>query len=253
MDRVSICSATHNHRRFLAGWLQSIISQLDSLEDCEIEIILAIDEANGGESIETDLILLNEFSKYPDSCPVHIKTIVNEHNMGCSYSITRALSLATGSYIGILETDDFYNPTKLSKSIAYMNKNNLGGLHTDITAIYPNGGKENKWWLLHGVKQQPIVTLDRLKQSNTIYTCSFLARAEWFSSIPTPLEISNKFGMLVDYPMFLTMVSKGCKIGYIDESLSTYRADIGINTTRRGESIQQDIKVRDWAHRGCMW
>ena len=252
VERISICSSTHKHKQFLKGWYEGILCQLSSLDQgkYEIEICLVIDESTGKESRETEEYILNlqkESSRTVNSFKLH----VNDKNEGCSAGMTKALKMSTGSVLGILETDDYYLPGKLLKSMRVLEDPDIGGVHTDIVALYPDGNRIDGYWKVLNVGQDQITTFKRLCIANAIYTCTFLAKEQWFRTAPTPLEFYNKFGILVDYPLFLYMVNRGCKIKYLEEPLSLYRAHIGVVTKRHNECVMGESLIKPWARGGC--
>lgn len=96
--KVSIIVPVYNSEKYLPDCLYSLTHQtVDSIE------IIAIDDA----STDNSFAILKEFqNRYPDK----IKVFHNEKNMGQSFSRNVGLQIATGEYIGFLDSDDFVHP-----------------------------------------------------------------------------------------------------------------------------------------------
>ena len=98
MPKVSIIVPVYNEEEYVSTCLISLINQ--TLDD--IEIIL-IDDNSTDNSLN---ILLDYAKKYPN-----IKVYHNEKNIGQGASRNRGLSLATGEYIGFVDSDDYIRNT----------------------------------------------------------------------------------------------------------------------------------------------
>lgn len=93
MCKVSVCIPVYNVEKYLRECLDSVINQ--TLEDIEIICV------NDG-STDNSLNILNEYAKKDE----RIK-IIDKPNSGYGASMNRALNIAKGEYIGIVESDDF--------------------------------------------------------------------------------------------------------------------------------------------------
>lgn len=109
---LSIIIPVYNTVDFLYECFDSVINQ----KDIDIEII-AIDD--GSTDGSTEIIRAYE-GKYS-----FFKAIYLENNQGVSVARNKGLSVATGKYIGYLDSDDYVIPNKYSKFINICEKNNL--------------------------------------------------------------------------------------------------------------------------------
>ena len=93
MPKVSVLVPIFNVEKYLRECLLSLVNQ--TLQDIEIICI------NDG-STDSSLDIINEFALKDE----RVK-IINKENSGYGASMNRGLAIATGEYIGILESDDF--------------------------------------------------------------------------------------------------------------------------------------------------
>lgn len=103
---VSIITPTYNHQRFIADCIQSVLDQ----EYCNWEMIII----NDGSTDTTAEIA----EKYA-SQDVRIK-FINQENIGIYRlyeTYNKALSVASGKYVAILEADDYWYPEKLKLQV----------------------------------------------------------------------------------------------------------------------------------------
>lgn len=89
---LSIVIPVYNHEKYIKQCIETIVYDLP--ENTEIIII---DDCSTDKSIE----IAKTFNLDK------IKIFKNEKNMGCAYSLNRAMSLAKGKYIGTNNSDDF--------------------------------------------------------------------------------------------------------------------------------------------------
>ena len=89
---LSIVIPVYNHESYIKQCLETIMYDLP--ENTEIIII---DDCSTDNSIE----VAKKFNSDK------IKIFKNEKNMGCAYSLNKAMSIAKGIYIGTNNSDDF--------------------------------------------------------------------------------------------------------------------------------------------------
>ncbi len=101
---VSILVPVCNVERYLRECLDSLISQ--TLEDIQI---ICIDDG----STDSSLVILQEYQKKDDRVE-----IISKPNSGYGDSMNLGLKRATGTYIGIVESDDFAEKDMFEKLVA---------------------------------------------------------------------------------------------------------------------------------------
>ena len=93
MPKISVIIPVYNVERFLKKCLESVINQ--TLSDLEIICI------NDG-STDKSLSILNSFAQKDNRI-----IVINQDNQGQSYARNAGLSIATGKYIGFVDSDDW--------------------------------------------------------------------------------------------------------------------------------------------------
>ena len=109
--KVSIIVPVYNSEKYLKDCLDSLVNQ--TLKEIEI---IAIDDASNDKSLE---ILKSYKIKYPDK----IKVYSNPKNIGQGATRNKGIELATGEYIGFLDSDDYVNFNMYAKMYEMAKKN----------------------------------------------------------------------------------------------------------------------------------
>lgn len=113
MPKVSIIIPTYNGEKFIRETIDSALNQ--TFSDTEVIVI------NDGSTDSTASVL--------DSFGSRIK-IVNKTNGGVASARNSGISEAKGEWIGLLDHDDLWYPTKLEKQLNFLNKNNYGMIYS---------------------------------------------------------------------------------------------------------------------------
>lgn len=105
---ISIVMPVYNAMPYLEQAIQSIYAQ--TIEDWEL---IAVDDCSTDGSREY-------LERIDDS---RVRVFRNEKNMGHSYTCNRAISLATGKYVGKMDADDMMLPNRLEKQLDMLESN----------------------------------------------------------------------------------------------------------------------------------
>lgn len=231
-DLVSIVITTYGRTDFLKKALESASSQTYS----NTEIILVDDNAEK-EDVRAQVI---EIAK---AYPVH-KLILNEKNLGGSFSRNEGIKAAQGSFISFLDDDDVYHPERIDK---YMNEykkcadEKVGLIYSFVDEISEDGKK---------IKEYRI-TVDK----NPLYQhmCGCLAAtSQWI----VPRHVFDEVGMFEDSPckqdsiMMLKILGVGYRPLCVEEALGYYRAhDQGRISGVSEKNVMGLINFRDWCRK----
>lgn len=127
---ISVVMPIYNRTDLAVRAIESILNQ--TMKDFEFIIV------DDGSNEETKKILKKYAKK--DS---RIRLIYNPKNRGIAYSRQRGLEAAKGTYIAVMDSDDWSVPERLEKSLAFMQD------HPEVTAMtsqikaLPKEGTEN--------------------------------------------------------------------------------------------------------------
>lgn len=207
---ISILMPTYNHEKYIAKAIESVL-----LQKTNYKWELLINDDCSTDS--TREIAKKYESLYPDK----IKLVFPEQNQGLLKSYKRLLELSKGSFIAILESDDFWNDnSNLQKKIDYLIKQpeygliasqtNLIDKNNDLLRVSTSDYSETGNWyteLLYG---------------NTLRAVSVIFRKSIFDTYCNIDEYIEKDFQTFDYPVWLS-ISAHAKCKYLNEKLCSYR------------------------------
>lgn len=125
---VSVIIPSYNRIKYIEDAIASIEEQ--SYRDYEI---IVVDDGSTDGSFE----LLEGFSK---SGRISLYSHANNQNRGQSASINLGIMHATGSFVAVLDSDDYFAPDKLARQVSFLEKNhNVGMVYGQGHAVDANG------------------------------------------------------------------------------------------------------------------
>ena len=135
--KVSVVIPAYNHERFIAAAVDSVLGQTHA----HLELIVIDD----GSTDRTGAIV----QAYADPR----LTYLHQENQDAYNTINRGLSLATGDFVAILNSDDVYHPARLETLLKIQEQTGAQCLFTDVTPIDDEGRELNDpafgWNLWH--------------------------------------------------------------------------------------------------------
>ena len=159
-----------------------------------------------------------------------IQFLINKDEHGRTIALNRAINLAKGEYIAIMDADDIALPNRFSDELEYIEKYNydlIGG----ITQVIDEEGND-----LYGIKKipsNPKKINKCLKYGQVIAHPTWLGKTEVFKAIngyrPMPL--------CEDYDFTLRAALKGFKISNINKPVLKYR--MTANSVSRSNLFEQ--------------
>ena len=124
---ISIITAVHNNREFIADAIESVLSQRYP----HIEYIV-IDGASDDGTVEI-------IKRYEDK----ISKFISEPDNGIYDALNKGLKIASGDVIGFLHSDDFYSDEFVIEKIAVMfSSEDVQAVYSDLA--YVNRKNRNK-------------------------------------------------------------------------------------------------------------
>ena len=208
---VSVAIITYNHRQFISQALDSVLSQYHNFL---IEIVISDDCSQDGTGL-----VIDEFQAlYPDI----IRRVDPPHNVGMHANLDRVWRSCRGKYIAMLEGDDWWHsPNKLLTQVVFME----GNPHLAASGHIIQKAKliDGRIVIGHTTPARPQqVGIKDLIRGNYIVTCSAMYRRGIIDNIP----IWIRSLAMADWPLSLLHALHG-QIGYINETLATYRVHGG--------------------------
>lgn len=222
---VSIVIPSFNHAHFLGQCIESVLAQTVS----EWELII-VDDASTDESVELA-------RGYDDA---RIRLYVNDQNLGTYGTQNRGLELARGEIIAILDSDDFWSPTKLERQLALWSKypsavfcyarGAVAGGDETIPASYD----PHKDWPTSEVQD----LLPLLVHENRVLASSLMFKKGAVRFEPT-LRYSG------DWLAMVQLASLGGGL-FVDEVCCFWRSHPDQSSRKMLEVIREQIRVRLW-------
>ena len=197
--KISIIIPAYNTEKYIKKCLDSIINQ--TYENKEIIII---DDAS------TDNTLL-EIEKYHDNdC---IKIIKNKENKGQAYSRNKAIKIASGDYIGFIDSDDYVEEEYYEKLINSLNDEESDIAICDIKMINDNNKSEE----IHKGCNGKISTTNIINNGIAASPCNKLFKKELIIKYPFIEGRINE-----DIAAIIPAIVQAKKISYVPNNYYYY-------------------------------
>lgn len=226
MPKVSVLIPSYNHERYLRECVDSALGQTHADRE-----IIVIDDGSKDSSPEI-------LRSYGDK----IRFSVNDPNIGTYPTLNRALAMASGEYVAMLNSDDRWRPLKLERQVALMESNPA------LTFCHTYGEFINEQGLrIDGAPMGfrfPITPTGKMFHlfiaNNTAIASSVLMRTDVASAQG---GFDESFRNLGDWDMWLRLSEIG-EVGFIHEPLAEYRIH-GTNTIYATETTRaEEMKLR---------
>ncbi|WP_423799418.1 glycosyltransferase family 2 protein [Neobacillus sp. SAB-20_R2A] len=130
-DLVSIITPTYNCGKFIAETIESVRQQ--TYQNWEMIIVDDCSTDNTKEIVEE---YINQDKR--------IKYHLLEKNSGAAVARTKAMELASGTYMAFLDSDDLWPTEKLERQLSFMKKNGYDFTCTEYEQIDEKGTPLNK-------------------------------------------------------------------------------------------------------------
>jgi glycosyltransferase involved in cell wall biosynthesis len=226
--KVSVLVMTYNHERFVAQALDSALMQ-DVAFDWEILV---------SEDCSTDRtreIVVEYARRHPD----RIRLLLSERNVRSNYVVRRGIEAARGTYIALLDGDDYWtSPHKLRLQAEFLDRRpDCAISFHNALVVHEDGTREPHPWTPAGHPET--TTLDDLWAGNYIATASTMFRRGLVDPIP---EWYDALFPITDWPLHVLNAEHG-DVGYIDEVMSVYRYHEGGLYSPLSERRKQESTV----------
>lgn len=222
-ETVSIITVTYNSEETLGMTMESVLQQTFS----EIEYLI-IDGASDDGTVR----LAESYRERMEKKGIRLR-VVSEKDDGIYDAMNKGIRLATGGIIGILNSDDWYEPEAVETVAEEFAKGDCDLLFSDIRLHKADGGSFIKK-----------ARLRRFQTSRDWNHPTMFVRAEVYKSHP----FRNK-GIHDDYGCYLQMVKEGYRIRILKQVLANFRMG-GISNRKSLKEAAQRIRDRyRWCYR----
>lgn len=210
--KVSVLMPTYNHEKTIAQAIESFLMQ-----ECSFSTELCI-----GDDTSTDATLAiarSYANKYPDK----IKLLAKPKNEGLMANYKSLLEIATGEYIAILESDDYWiDSKKLEQQVSFLEENYDYGLSFTGWTRDRNGIQESfsNDSFLGNMCQKDAYKYILLRNIIRAVTVVF-RRSDYDKYCNIDEYIKNKF-ITFDYPVWLSILAHK-RVHYLPECTAVYR------------------------------
>jgi glycosyltransferase involved in cell wall biosynthesis len=231
---VSVIVPCYNHEAYVAECIQSVLNQSYS----NIELIV-IDDGSKDNSVEV-------IQKLRSSHPFIFET---QKNKGLSATLNKAITTyATGKYIAIIASDDFWDVHKIKLQVNFMEK------HPEMAMCCSKAAIVNQ--------TSEIIGEFDAKSFRVPYSFSNIALGKSFVAAVTVLtkkEIYDSVGLfdetllIEDLDMWLR-IADVYPIGYINEVTAFYRQHESNTSSRLVAMTEARFRILDkWKHKGAVY
>ena len=225
--KVSVIMPTYNVEKYFRQCIESVINQ--TLTDIEI---IPVDD---GSPDNCGAIMDEYAAKDSRIKPIH------QPNGGYGKAVNAGIEVATGEYIGIVETDDWCEPEMFEKLYNQAKKLDADVSKCDFTYYFGgnkfkpckairNIGEED---VLYTLKENPKIMKYHVSIWSAIYKKEFL-------DLHNIRVEESRSASYQDMPFASLIYAKGAKVTLIHDHLINYRAEEGMNSS----TIRTDSRLK---------
>lgn len=225
MPTLSIITGAYNvvSCPYLHKSIKSVLEQSFS----DFEFIICDD----GSADETYAIL-EEYAAQ-DS---RIRLLKNEKNLGLAPTLNKCLAAATGIYIARHDCDDYNDPTRFEKQIAYLEENPEVSLVGTAAYLFDERGVWGKDVMPLNVKNEDFLFTSPYKHGSVMFRREVLLRAEGYRVAKETLRTE-------DYDLFMR-IQTFAKGENLEEPLYYFCEDAGAKRRRKYRYRINEARVR---------
>ena len=217
---VSIITSSFNSSKFIEECVNSVL--LQSYSNWELIIVDDCSEDNSKE------LILNFVKK-----DKRIKAIFLDNNIGAAKARNVAIQKSKGKYIAFLDSDDFWESTKLDKQISFMIQNDIGFSYTSYQSISENGSK-----ILNVIKAPNKMSYHEYLKNTIIGCLTVVIDREKIGNFEMP-DIRSSH----DMALWLLIMKKGFNAYGLNENLANYRVVSTSNSSSKWRAAKDVWRV----------
>ena len=222
-ETVSIITVAYNSEKTIAGTMESILAQ--TYPNIEYLVI-------DGKSTDKTVEIAERFRPRMEAKGIRFR-VVSESDEGIYDAMNKGIRLATGEMIGILNSDDWYEPETVETVVQNFTESNCDLLFANIR--------------MHKTDGSSFVKKARLRNFQTSRDWNhptMFVKADLYKQHPFRMQ-----GIHDDYGCYLQMRKEGLKVITVDRVLANFRMGGASNHKSIREALD---RIRDrylWCYR----
>lgn len=214
--KISVITVTYNSEHTIRRTIESVLNQ--TYQDVEY---LLIDGKSDDNTVEIAREYEDKFRKKG-----YTYCIFSESDNGMYDALNKGIALATGSIIGQINSDDWYEPMALQRVADTYQKKNFDVFWADLRVIKESGNMIKK-------AKQSLFASTRYWNHPTTFI-----RAEVYKKNPYAL-----LSMYDDFELILRLRKKGYRMVVLNEVLANFSFG-GMSTQKKWEDMLKRIRWR---------
>lgn len=223
---VTVIMPAYNAARYIEEAIRSV--QAQTITDWEL---IVVDDGSSDETCQSVQRLAEEDRR--------ICLICNETNLGAAKTRNRAMELARGQYVALLDSDDIWHPDKLEKQLRLLKTKCADFSYTSYRIVTARDEARIGDYLV----PEEASLKDMLKQ-NRIGCSTVLMRRELADSYRFSDEFYHE-----DYVLWLQMLQQGVKMAGLREILVDYRYSLASRAGNKLASAKHRWRIyREYLH-----
>lgn len=171
--KVSVLVKTFNHAPFVEQTLRSVLAQRAPFA---WEAVVADDASSDG----TRAVLRS----VAEQAPARVRLVLRERNLGPVANFIETLAACRGTYIALLDGDDYFiDPEKLARQAAALDANaSIAATTHDARRVDAEGRDTGERYC--GPRMPSALTIDRLLRGNPVPACGLMFRRAALGDLP---------------------------------------------------------------------
>lgn len=222
---MSVIVPTYNHARYLPEAINSVLQQ--SFQDYEVIVV-----DDGSTDNTRDVV-----AEFTDK-RIHY---IYQKNKGLAGARNTGLREARGEFVAFLDADDLYLPCKLEVQVRFLTENPDYGFVAGGWNYIDHDGK-----IIGGYNPWPHPP-DELSIESWLYGCRvnpvavFVCRS-WVEKVG---GFDESLRQVEDWDMWSRLAYAGCKMGWVDGVVCSYRYSPGQMTKNAAVQTQSGVQMLD--------
>ncbi|NGM86010.1 glycosyltransferase [Parapusillimonas sp. SGNA-6] len=218
--KVSIITVCYNSAETIRDTIESVLNQ--TYGDIEYIII-------DGASTDGTLAIIGEYKN-------RIDKIRSEPDRGLYDAMNKGIALATGDFVGILNSDDIFSTEFCIESVVAFLKANpqLDGCYADLVFV-----KRNNTEIVTRKYSSRIFSPKRIRFGIMCPHPTFYARRQWFEQAGS---FDTEFPVAADFELITRFIVRGARFGRLGLILVKMREG-GVSTSGFISIIRQNLEL----------